>query len=276
MSIMALLRAPAVVLAAATLAACAGSPPPAAPIASMDALPFWVAARAVAPGGCAADGAPARPRGGDEAALAAALTWAYRDFPVESYCGCAFGDDQRVRSGCAYADAASAAIRWEPVVPPSRFGVYRHCWQQWDAGDGNEALTRRKCAALDPEFAEMDADLYNYHPALADLSARRAGNPYALVQGEPREFGACDFETQSVMGKSLRVEPPADVRGDLARIYLYMAGKYGKGRDWKIKLSREQRQLYEKWSETDPVDDHERLRACRIAAIQGWENPYVK
>lgn len=275
---MARLRVPVAMLAAASLAcACAGSPPPSAQIASMEARALEVAAQSAPPASCTVRDAPARPHAYDERALAALLMWVYRDHPVETYCGCAFGADQQVRAGCGYAgETASPGIRWEPVVPPSRFGVYRHCWQQWDAGTGDDSMARRKCAAADAEFAEMEADLYNYHPALADLSLLRADNPYALVQGEPREFGACDFETQSVMGKSLKVEPPPEVRGDLARIYLYMAGKYGKGRDWKIKLSREQRQLYEKWSEADPVDEPERVRACRIAAIQGWDNPYVK
>lgn len=270
------IRVPSAGLAASFLAACAGPPNSAAPIASLEARPIEAASPANPGGGCGAEGAPARPKVYDERAIATLMTWVYHDHPVETYCGCPFGADQRVTARCDYDAATTPAIRWEPVVPPSRFGVYRRCWQQWQVGTGDEPVARRQCAAVDEEFRAMEADLYNYHPALAELSARRGENPYALVQGEPREFGACDFETQSIMGKSLNVEPPPGVRGDLARIYLYMAAKYGKGRDWKIKLSREQRQLYEKWSEADPVDDRERRRACRIAAIQGWTNPYIK
>ena len=233
--------------------------------------------------GCEVAHAPARPEQYDEQAVAALMTWVYRDSPVENYCGCAFRRDQSVDAACGY--GAPQRIRWEPVVPPSRFGVYRPCWKQWakrsaddddDEATADDALARSKCAATDEEFRAMEADLYNYHPALAALSERRNGHPFAQVHGEPREFGRCDFETQSDMGKSLKVEPPPEVMGDLARVYLYMAARYGKGRDWKIKLSREQRQLYEKWSEADPVDDRERLHACRIAAIQGWDNPYVR
>lgn len=276
-----MIRAAPALLLAVAFGGCAGPAPETAPLARFEARPV-AAGLAPSPGAgsCAAEGAPARPRAYDEQAVAAVMTWVYRDAPIESYCGCAFDANQTVRAGCGFAGGDGApVIRWEPVVPPVRFGTYRRCWRQWNSGqgvEGDDDTARRKCSEVDKEFRAMEADLYNYHPALAHLSERRDDNPFTQVQGEPRDFGACDFETQSDMGKALKVEPPPEVMGDLARTYLYMAGKYGKGRDWKIKLTHEQRQLYEKWSEADPVDDRERLRACRIAAIQGWENPYVK
>jgi deoxyribonuclease-1 len=270
----------AILLAAAVLAACAGAPPPAGqaavPLARFEAQPLAVAP---APGAaCGVEGAPPRPAAYDERAFADLLTWAWGEAPFETYCGCRFGADQKVQPDCPYAppDATIPAVRWEPVVPPSRFGVYRRCWQQWSTSKGDDPIARQQCARVDEEFREMEADLYNFHPVIAELSAQRGDNPFANVHGEPRDFGACDFESQSDMGKKRKIEPPADVRGDLARVYLYMAARYGKGSDWKIKLPREQRQLYEKWAEADPVDERERARACRIAAIQGWTNPYVK
>lgn len=271
----------AALLLPALLVACAGSPPPPtehAALARFEAQPLPVAATKPPGAACGVEQAPPRPEAYDEKAFVELLTWAWGDAPFESYCGCRFDPDQSVQADCPYHPGHGAAetVRWEPVVPPSRFGVYRRCWQQWSAGPGNDPVARQQCAQTDPEFREMEADLYNFHPVLAELSDRRGDNAFANVQGEPRAFGMCDFETQSDMGKKQKIEPPADVRGDLARVYLYMAARYGKGSDWKIKLPREQRQLYEKWAEADPVDDRERLRACRIAAIQGWANPYVK
>lgn len=265
-------RAAAALAALLLAAACAAPPPLSAPAAA--ALPW-----PEPPQGCDADGAPPRPAAYDEAAVARAMTWVYRDHPVESYCGCRFARDLALLPGtCGFQDdgVAPAAVRWEPIVPPSRFGVYRDCWKRWSVDEGDNALARRKCAEADPEFRAMEADLYNFHPALAALSQRRGDNPFGTVQGEPREYGRCDFETQSVMGKYAVVEPPPEMMGDIARAYLYMATRYGRGKDWKIKLSREQRQLFEAWDQADPPDDFERLRACRIQAIQGWDNPYVK
>jgi deoxyribonuclease I len=232
---------------------------------------------------CDAERAPPVPE--TEQELAQVMAWVYRDQPLEAYCGCAFGADGSVAAdACGYSNVEdpAPAVRWEPIVPPSRYGAYRKCWQGWALEPGaaspnpDNELARRKCAETDAEFGAMDADLYNLQPVIAALSQHRRDFPFGQVQGEPREYGACDFEMQSVMGKSARVEPPPEIRGDIARTYFYMAGKYGKGKDWKIKLTREQRKLYEQWSAADPVDDRERLRACRIQAVQGWENPFVK
>ncbi len=64
-------------------------------------------------------------------------------------------------------------------------------------------------------------------------------------------------------------EPAEIVRGDVARAWLYMSETYG------IRLSREERTLFEEWREADPVDAWERLRDERIEAIQGNRNEWV-
>jgi deoxyribonuclease-1 len=260
-----------VVTATLVLAACSGR---GFPLFTKD-LPWPAESQ-----GCDVDAAPAIPDHYDERALANALTWVYRDHPEEAFCGCAFAANQSVdttRCGYENAEDASPVIRWQAVVPPSRFGVYRTCWSEHEQQAQEDLSARRHCARTDPEFRAMEGDLYNYLPVIAALGEKRGDNTFGTIQGgTPREFGACAFGVQSVMGKSAIIEPPADVRGDIARIYFYMAARYGKGKDWKIKLSREQRLLFEKWNAEDPVDAWEKMRACRIQAIQGWENPFVK
>lgn len=265
-------------LAAFCVAAC--SPPPPAQLGAIEARPVPAAfarTAAATPQACDARDAPARPDRYDPQALAQVLAWVYRDTAVESYCGCPFAPDGSVLEPCGYAGEEPATrIGWEAIVPPSRFGAYRRCWKQWNMGTGDNPVAIGKCAESDAEFRAMVSDLYNYHPVLEPLGHARAGNPFALAQGELRAFGSCDFESQSDMGKSAKIEPPPEVLGDLARATLYMAAHYGKGKDWKVRLSREQRELYERWAAADPVDDRERARACRIAAVQGWANPYVR
>lgn len=228
---------------------------------------------------CSIEGAPRLPRGYDAQAIAAALAWVYRgDDAVETYCGCAFGADLWLKPGCGYQNAEDPQPRvaWEPIVPPSRFGVYRRCWQQVSMSEGPNAAALEHCAAKDAEFRAMLSDLYNYHPAIEGLALARSDNAYNQAQGELRAFGSCDFEMQSDMGKRDHVEPPPAVLGDLARAYLYMAAHHAKGKDWKIKLTREQRTLYEAWSAADPPDAREKRRACRIEAIQGWAHPLMQ
>ena len=102
---------------------------------------------------------------------------------------------------------------------------------------------------------------------MGELNGDRSNKPYGEVAGEPRLYGACDFE---IGGKPSVTEPPDNVRGDAARIWLYMSDTY------KIKITAPQRAMFEAWSKQDPVDAWERLRNERVFAAQGNRNPYVK
>jgi deoxyribonuclease I len=88
-----------------------------------------------------------------------------------------------------------------------------------------------------------------------------------VVAGEPRLYGACNFE---IGGTPKVTEPRDDVRGGAARIWLYMTATY------KIRLTMAQRDMFEAWSKSDPVDEWEKLRDRRIEAVQGNKNPFVR
>lgn len=113
----------------------------------------------------------------------------------------------------------------------------------------------------------MEADMYNLQPAIGEVNERRGTATPAMIPGENRPFGPCDFEAAD--GK---VEPRPSVRGDIARTYLYMDQAYpGRG-----VVSRKNRKLFEAWSEQDPVDRWECDRARRIARVQGNVNHVVE
>lgn len=182
---------------------------------------------------------------------------------VSFYCGCTYAlapnpnrpDRKRLTpdaGSCGLqarknADRAGR-IEWEHVVPAWEFGHQLLCWQQGG----------RKACRKDPKFRMMEADLMNLVPAVGELNGDRSNFRYGMVAGEPRKYGACDFEVDF---KQRVAEPPEQVRGDIARIYFYMADKYG------LKIGRKQRQLFESWNRTDPVDAAERARRARIDAI---------
>src|SRR5215470_7912826 len=87
-----------------------------------------------------------------------------------------------------------------------------------------------------------------------------------MIPGEKREFGACDVEIEN-----RKIEPRPEIRGDIARTYIYMDWAYpGHGI-----ISRSNQKLFEAWDKEDPVDDWERERARRIEAIQGNRNPFI-
>ena len=97
--------------------------------------------------------------------------------------------------------------------------------------------------------------------------------PSATVAGEPRAYGACDFEvgpgTGPGAGVGRRVAEPANrVRGELARAMLYMAERYGVD----VRMTPA---ALRAWHRADPPDAWELERARRIAAATGLRNPWI-
>lgn len=200
----------------------------------------------------------------------------YRDNRKTFYCDCDFGADKAVLpDGCGYVPRADGErarrVEWEHVVPAAAFGRGRACWtaEPCFAQDGQRVHGRECCAETDASFRAMEADLQNLVPEIGELNAERAAYPYGEVEGEAREYGLCDFEVDRLRGV---VEPRREIRGDIARIYLYMHGVYGPE---ELPLGDEA--LAELWAahEEDPPDAWEKTRNARIGEIQGEVNPLV-
>lgn len=168
------------------------------------------------------------------------------------------------------ADEASKILSWDNVVPSSWFGKDLTCWRE-----GNDACHRSGvayrgqacCALLDRTYMEMSVDLHNLVPAVLSVNQAKSSSPTGLVRAEPRVHGQCNFEAGDT---PRRYEPAAEIRGDVARTWLYFSDTYG------MTLSRSYRNLLERWHRQDPVDEWEKERATRITALQGRTNPYVQ
>ncbi|HZO00140.1 MAG TPA: endonuclease [Burkholderiales bacterium] len=178
-------------------------------------------------------------------------------------------------SGCGYKfrknKARGQVLEWEHVVPAAFFGQHRICWRKGHAkcvkADGTAFKGRACCVRVDRTFRRIEADLHNLAPAVGEFNGDRSNLPYGLVAGEVRQYGACNFE---IGGKPRVTEPREEVRGDAARVWLYMSGTYN------IKLTAAQRAMFQVWSQADPVDSWELLRDTRIEAVQGNKNPFVR
>ncbi len=186
----------------------------------------------------------------------------YADRRETFYCGCGFTETGLIKTGgCGYLPRKNAArgkrIEWEHVMPAYRFGHERPCWRQGG---------RDNCRRADVEFRAMEGDLHNLVPAIGELNGDRSHFDFSELDGEPREYGRCDFEVDT--GRKL-IEPRPEVRGDIARIYFYMAHTYG------LTFTRGELDLFARWADEDPVDDWERERNRRIQQIQGNRNPYI-
>jgi deoxyribonuclease I len=186
------------------------------------------------------------------------------------YCACAFDGDKRVDpSGCGFEPGArwqnrAERIEWEHVVPASRMLEGRACATDPD----RKGSPRRWCRRVDPEFRAMEGDLHNLVPAIGQLNAERADHPYGDIPDAPRRFGACDFAVEDGV-----VAPAARIRGDIARIYAYMARAYG------LELRAEESAMLARWAQWDPPTAEERAlwnRTNLVLAVprrwtpEGW------
>ncbi|MEH6648931.1 MAG: endonuclease [Motiliproteus sp.] len=188
----------------------------------------------------------------------------YADNLYSFYCGCTIQRQGKKLvpdlASCGYTPRKqpkrAARIEWEHIMPAHHFGHQRQCWQQGG---------RKKCRK-DPQFKRMEADLHNLVPAVGEANGDRSNYRFGIIEGEPRAYGACDFEVDF---KQRVAEPKETLRGDVARIYFYMRDRYD------LNLSKGQQRLFNSWNRQDPVDAWECLRDQRIVSMQGNSNNYV-
>jgi deoxyribonuclease-1 len=75
-------------------------------------------------------------------------------------------------------------LEWEHVVPASRLGGDRTCWQEREPfpecirDNGSLRSGRECCRKVDPEFRAMEAELHNLVPSVGELNEDRSNLPY--------------------------------------------------------------------------------------------------
>lgn len=189
----------------------------------------------------------------------------YAPYSTSFYCACPIQWQGKKGlpdlAACGYQVRKNAnranRIEWEHVMPAHHFGHQRQCWQTGG---------RKNCVKTDPVFKMMEADLYNLKPAIGEVNGDRSNYQFAMLPTSPRQHGACPVKVDF---KQRSFEPAPAIRGDIARIYFYMADKYG------LTLSRQQQQLFLAWHRQDPADANERELNQKIAIEMGHENPFV-
>ena len=176
------------------------------------------------------------------------------------YCGCEYQKSQDktyipVFFDCGYEprkrQRRAKRIELEHIVPVSKLSAELSCWRS----GGRDACIE------DSQYQAMATDLHNLVPAIGEINADRSAYEFAMIEGESRSYGRCDFEVDF---KNRLVEPAPNIRGDIARIYFYMSNRYG------VKLSTSEKTLFSKWDLDDPLDAHERKRNEIIIRIQGY------
>ncbi|MCY4178385.1 MAG: endonuclease [Endozoicomonadaceae bacterium] len=142
-------------------------------------------------------------------------------------------------------------IEIEHIVPASFLGKNRQCWLKGG---------RKNCIKSDKLYNQMSANLYNLWPAVGEVNADRSNYPFNIVTKPGYIYGRKKFKIDF---KKKIAEPPDDVKGLVARTYLYMNDKYN------LNLSKEQRKLYQNWNRKYPAKDWEKQREQAIKTYQG-------
>jgi len=194
---------------------------------------------------------------------------------IDLYCGCKYDEKKDVDfNSCGYKpekdNNRAHRIEWEHAVPAEAFG---QSFKEWREGDSNcvdnkgKSFKGRKCAEkVNLEYRLMQADMYNLYPAVGEVNGLRSNYSMAMIPGGQYRFGACKTKIED-----RKIEPRPEVRGDIARTYMYMERAYpGHGI-----ISGKNEKLFQAWDKADPVDEWECERASRIAKIQGNVNLVV-
>jgi len=211
----------------------------------------------------------------------------YHDRRITFYCGCSYTEDREINQGsCGYVPRTPITksgkenirdnrLEWEHVFPMLTMGNNLQCWSsgrgdfpQCVDSEGNLKSGRACCQKVNDTFKQAHNDLVNMVPAIGEVNANRLYHPYGIVDGEPRKYGACDFEVENKV-----VEPAPSIRGDIARIQLYMLMTYGDKLGFTFDPDR--LLMFQQWAGSDPISDWELERNRRICAKQGSSNPLV-
>lgn len=115
-------------------------------------------------------------------------------------------------------------------------------------------------------FRQIESDMHNFYPSRRDINQIRGSFPFAIVQGEKRQFGQCDFEVDT---RYRVVEPRPEVRGDIARAMFYMYDQYN------IRIHVRQAKMLKQWNRQDPPNAFEIKRNNTIAKLQGSRNRFI-
>lgn len=201
----------------------------------------------------------------------------YPNFGQTFYAGCSWKNKKIDLTSCNLQDSFPKTLNKrskrgeaEHVVPIKRAykknGVKRQCVINAEAQGQRK---RSYCQATDKEFRNAHNDLVNLRVAVGAINLYRLDKPFAeALSGEKRRVYHGNGKVFKV---SSRVAVPDDsIKGDVARIAMYMNWKYG------IDFNAREQAMYLKWHELDPVSDEERELNRRIIKAQGNGNPYVE
>lgn len=157
-------------------------------------------------------------------------------------------------------------VKWIQVVPDSFYGRNRECMNEEvcvSKYTGKSYKGKRCCRQSDAAYRKMEADLFNLIPVVSAIADKRKDQIFMKVEKAKYMVGKVKMDEKAI-------EPPDNLKGDIARVYLYMNQRYG------LELSLEEKEDYYYWHKLDSVDKRECAIAKTIMKIQGSSNRWIK
>ncbi|UZE97095.1 endonuclease [Alkalimarinus alittae] len=136
--------------------------------------------------------------------------------------------------------------------------IYANSW----ARDYLDCGTPRQCRNESTKYRQITSDLHNIVPADSRFELKRKNAHFGEL-GSEVETEDCGFRRSFQL-----LQPPKEIKGDIARAILYMHDTYelpiiGAIDDFK------------RWNQVDPPSEEEIARNKRISEIQGNENHFI-
>lgn len=123
--------------------------------------------------------------------------------------------------------------------------------------------SRQQCEA-DKDYQRMTSDLHNYYPAEKRVQLDRRNIVFDKVAtSDPLPEPTCRYK---MFGGQM--EPNKEIRGEVARVILYMHAEYGLNVPGPVNM-------YIDWHYEDPPSADEKKRNEVIAKLQGNRNRFI-
>ena len=201
------------------------------------------------------------------------LTMVYLDYKTTVLEGCGYHydvtsclDKSIVETQTCALDEQNLTVVWMQVVLPSFYARGMVCFQEDGCVSpytGNAYGGELCCRQKNSSYQKIQGDLYNYMPVVSSLVKARGSRMFGMVK-------KADFVLGKTRFNEAFIEPGQSVKGDVARVYLYMDKVYN------MKLSKKQKQLFLQWHEEDKVDEKECALAKFYKKVQKRANPFVE
>ncbi len=111
-------------------------------------------------------------------------------------------------------------------IPAENFGRQFKCWYEGNERcvkkNGESYKGRKCCTKVNKKFKIMQADMHNLFPAIGELNGDRKNFRFDFEEALGGQYGECKFD---VVFKQKRARVKEDLRGTIARAYLYFKQK---------------------------------------------------